>query len=80
MEWKLAEAKNKFSEVVRRALAEGPQRIRRRADTVYVLSEKEYRGLVGNGEDFKSFLNRREPMFDGLALERDSSEMREFDL
>ena len=26
MEWQLAEAKNRFSEVVNRALSEGPQR------------------------------------------------------
>ena len=34
MEWRLAEAKNKLSELVSRALAEGPQRVVRRNDAV----------------------------------------------
>ncbi len=38
MKWALAEAKNKFSEVVRRALAEGPQLVTRRDRAVVVLS------------------------------------------
>ncbi len=35
MGWKLAEAKNKFSELINKALQEGPQRVRRRKDTVF---------------------------------------------
>jgi len=46
MDWKLADAKNKFSEVVRRALAEGPQRVTRRNDAVVILSEAEYQRLT----------------------------------
>ena len=44
--WQLAEAKNKFSEVFTRALTEGPQRVRRRSDTVVILSEAEYERLA----------------------------------
>lgn len=47
MEWKLAEAKNRLSEVVSRALIEGPQRIRRRNDIVVVISEQELYALRG---------------------------------
>ncbi len=39
MEWNLAEAKNRFSEVVTRVLTEGPQRIRRRKDAVVAAKE-----------------------------------------
>lgn len=45
--WKLEEAKAKFSEVVRRARAEGPQRVTYRgADAVVVLAVDEYERLV----------------------------------
>ena len=47
MIWKLADAKNKFSEVVRQALSNGPQRIERRNDALYLMSEEEYRRLSG---------------------------------
>jgi len=46
--WKLAEAKNKLSEVIRLALDEGPQRIQRRDDAVVVISECEYLRLTGS--------------------------------
>ena len=36
MEWQLADAKNRFSEVVNRALAKGPQFVRRRGDVVVI--------------------------------------------
>jgi prevent-host-death family protein len=43
MDWPLAEAKNKFSEVFERALKEGPQRISRRGkDRVIVVAEADY--------------------------------------
>ena len=45
--WKLEEAKAKFSELVRRARAEGPQRVTYRgADAVVVLAIDEYERLV----------------------------------
>lgn len=47
MDWQLADAKNRLSEVVNRALTEGPQRIERRGDRVVVLSEAEYDRLTG---------------------------------
>ena len=45
--WQLAEAKNKFSEVFTRAMTEGPQRVRRRGETVVVLSRGRVRALGG---------------------------------
>ncbi len=61
MDWPLAEAKNKFSEVFERALKEGPQRISRRGkDAVVVVSEEQYRRALGGRrkqkQDFIEFL------------------------
>ncbi len=47
MVWKLADAKNRLSELVTRASQEGPQTIRRNKDTVIVISESEYQALKG---------------------------------
>ncbi|MEN8149829.1 MAG: type II toxin-antitoxin system prevent-host-death family antitoxin [Planctomycetota bacterium] len=79
MEWKLAEAKNKFSEVVRRALTEGPQRIRRRDSVVVVLSEDDFERLAGIRIDFKDFLLDG-PDTHSLDLERSHDSMREIEL
>lgn len=76
MDWKLADAKNKFSEVVNRALAEGPQRVFRRGDVVVVLSQADYQKLTNPGQGFKAYL-RQGPGLEGLDLARDSSGMRE---
>ena len=40
--WQVAEAKNKFSELLTRAESEGPQRVTRRGRTFVVLSEADY--------------------------------------
>jgi phosphopantothenoylcysteine decarboxylase/phosphopantothenate--cysteine ligase len=46
-EWPVAEAKNRFSELVTKALKEGPQRIRRRGESAVLLSEEDYQALCG---------------------------------
>ena len=79
MEWQLAEAKNKFSEVVTRALHEGPQRVRRRDGVVVVLAETEYLKLTGEQMTFKEHLLNI-PDLTGVDLERDQSPMRDIDL
>jgi prevent-host-death family protein len=79
MEWNLADAKNKFSEVVNRALTEGPQRIRRRTDTVVVVAAEEYERLVGQRPAFKDYLAQGES-FEGLDLTRDQSPGRDVSL
>ena len=56
MEWRLAEAKNKLSELVNRALAESPQRIVSRNDAVIVISARDYAQLIGKQPGFKDFL------------------------
>jgi prevent-host-death family protein len=60
MAWQLQEAKQRFSEVVRRALADGPQPVTRRGEeVVIVISAKEYARLSG-----------RVPRLQGLFAQR----------
>lgn len=77
MEWKLADAKNRFSELVTRALAEGPQRVRRHRDAVVIMAERDYEELTGKRPGFKEFLLGQGPSFEGLNLKRDNSPMRD---
>jgi len=76
MDWQLADAKNRFSELVNRALSEGPQRVRRRKDGVVVLAERDYDKLAGKRPSFKRLLMEG-PDFEELDLQRDRSTMRE---
>jgi antitoxin Phd len=75
MSWQLAEAKNKFSEVVTRALTQGPQRIRRRNQVVVLLSEEDYKHLIGHRETLKDYLLSG-PDLTELDLTRDDHPMR----
>jgi prevent-host-death family protein len=79
MDWRFADAKNKLSEVVTRAIHEEPQRIRRRDDTVLVVSQRDYDRMNGKRPDFKSFLLNG-PDMGYLDLTRDSSPIREVEL
>lgn len=76
MKWQLAEAKNKLSEVVNRALEQGPQRITRRGQVVVVLSEEEFQRLTKGSQDLKSYL-LKVPDMRGLDMRRDKAPMRE---
>lgn len=78
--WKLADAKNRFSELVNRALAEGPQWIERRDDTVVVMDRREYEKLAGKRASFKEFLTAPGPSLKGLDLARDRSPMHDVKL
>ena len=68
----MAEAKKYLSEVVARAITDGPQRIRRRRDSVVVIAEEEYRALKGEELTFEQYLIRV-PKVEGLRcmLRRD---------
>jgi prevent-host-death family protein len=79
--WQLAEAKNKFSEVFTRAMTQGPQRVRRRGETVVVLSEAEYDRLAGAAKPKLSLGEYllQGPSFEGVDLSRDRSPPREVD-
>nr|CAA6818686.1 MAG: Antitoxin [uncultured Thiotrichaceae bacterium] len=79
LNWQLAEAKNRFSEVVRLALTEGPQRVTRRGDAVVVLSEAEYERITGKRQGIvEQFMQG--PSLEALDLTRDKSVMRDVDL
>jgi antitoxin Phd len=76
MEWRLADAKNRFSELVNRALTEGPQRVLRREDAVVVVAERDYEKLTGARPSFKEFLLGEGPSMKDVDLTRDRSPMR----
>jgi antitoxin Phd len=78
MDWQLADAKNRFSELVSKALTEGPQRVTRRKDAVVVIAEAEYDRLQGKKLNFKEFLMSA-PDMSGIDFTRDRSPMREVD-
>jgi prevent-host-death family protein len=80
MEWKLAEAKNRLSELVTKAKTEGPQTIRRHNEAVIVLAEETYQALLGKQPTFKDWLLNG-PRLDDLELpDRRTSSMREVKL
>lgn len=74
--WPLQDAKNRLSEVVDKALSEGPQVISRRGkDAVVVLAADEYARLVQPATPLLEFL-QQSPLA-GLELERDPDTGRE---
>lgn len=83
MSWTLAKAKDQFSEVVRRAQAEGPQTISVRGrEAAVVLSKEAFDRLTpgdGKPRDFKSFLLSI-PSLEGVDLTRDGGYARDVEL
>ena len=80
MAWQLQEAKQRFSELVRRALVEGPQVVTRRGEeAVVVVSAREYRRLAGAAPDFKAFLLAA-PDLEALGLRRGTDRARAVEL
>lgn len=75
MTWKLAEAKNRLSEVVNLALSEGPQTISRRGDELILISKNEYLRRTGEKESFTEFLLGG-PSLEGVDLARPAEGMR----
>jgi prevent-host-death family protein len=73
MDWQLADAKNRFSELVNRALADGPQRVRCRGDAVIVVAQRDFDKLTVERIGFKQFLLAKGPSLQGLDLSRDRS-------
>jgi prevent-host-death family protein len=78
--WQLQDAKQRFSEMVRRAQADGPQVVTRHGrDVVVVVDADEYERLTGGGRDLKAFLMAA-PDLDALDIERSSAPARRVDL
>ncbi len=77
--WQLQHAKNRLSEVVDRAVQDGPQVITRRGvETVVVVAVSDYRKLARPKQSLVDFL-RASPLAD-LDLERDPDPGREVEL
>lgn len=68
-DWAVAEAKNRFSELITKALTEGPQRVRRRDDTVVVISAAEFEQLKPRKDFIEHLLNF--PGFGDDEIERE---------
>ena len=79
--WQLQEAKNRFSELVNKALDEGPQVVTRRGEEVVVIvSNDDYKKLVKSQSSLLEFF-RQSPLIGAeLDLERDRSFPRETQL
>lgn len=74
MLWKLEDARNQLSEVISKALAEGPQRIAcaggdKDEDTVVLLSKADYEKMTEDRMPFGQYLCSAPGMYD-LDLER----------
>jgi len=80
MSWQLQEAKQRFSELVRRTLEEGPQVVTRHGEeVVVVVPAEEYRRAEEKKPDFKEFLLSG-PDLSVLDLERPREMPRDVDL
>lgn len=79
--WQLQEAKNKFSEVVRRASEEGPQTVTKHGkDSVVVLSAEDYRKLDKPENSLVDFF-RQSPLTEAqIDTKRDKSPARDIEL
>ncbi len=74
--WQLQDAKNKLSEVISRALTQGPQLITKHGEkTVVVVSYTEYEKLLKSQDKLSEFF-RASPLA-GIDLARDKSLPRE---
>jgi len=79
--WQLQEAKNRFSEVVNKALDEGPQTVTRHGEEVVViLSKGEYDRLVKSKTSLLDFFRQSPLVGIELDLSRDQSLPRDVDL
>lgn len=80
MAWQLQEAKQRLSEVVRRALEDGPQVVTRHGrEAVVVVSVEQFAKLEGARPDFKEFL-RQAPDLGRLKTSRDRKRARRITL
>lgn len=79
--WAFQDAKAKLSEVVKKALNEGPQSISVRGEpAVVVLSQKDYRALTVPTVSIVEFFRKSPLVKVKLNLSRDKSLSREIDL
>ena len=66
--WQIQDAKNKLSEVIARALKQGPQLITKHGEkTVVVISYAEYERLKTIEANYQKLLKRKEKLFDNTS-------------
>jgi prevent-host-death family protein len=82
MSWQLQEAKQKFSELVRRALEDGPQVVTRHGEeVVVVVPAEEFRRMSEQKPDFKEYLMSAPEGLELIIPERPPNDFpREVDL
>lgn len=80
-QWQLQEAKARLSELVRRAVKDGPQSVTVRGqEEVVVISKKTYDQVFSSSLSFVDFM-QKSPLFGvDLDIRRDSSSLRDVDL
>ncbi len=80
-QWQLQDAKNRFSEVVKKAIQEGPQVVTKRGkEAIVIVSMDEYRKLTTPANSLVEFFHNS-PLYDlELDLERDEDFSREVNL
>ncbi|HEY7147179.1 MAG TPA: type II toxin-antitoxin system Phd/YefM family antitoxin [Streptosporangiaceae bacterium] len=77
MRWQVQDAKQRFSELIRTAHADGPQVVTRHGEEIAVVIDiADYRRLKGEVTDFKDYL-RAGPVFDDLDLTRSAERPRD---
>jgi prevent-host-death family protein len=80
-QWQLQDAKNRFSEVVQKALKHGPQLITRRGiKTAVIMSIEEYQKLTKPKTDIVDFFHKSPLKNIGIDLTRDKDAGREVGL
>jgi prevent-host-death family protein len=79
--WQLQEAKNKFSEVVRKATEEGPQTVTKHGtDSVVIISAEDYKRIEQPEENLVDFFQNSLFASVKLELDRDKSPARDVSL
>jgi prevent-host-death family protein len=79
MRWQVQDAKQRFSELIRTAHAEGPQVVTRHGEEIAVVIDiADYRHLKGETAEFKDYL-RSGPDFGSLDLARSDEHPRTLD-
>jgi prevent-host-death family protein len=79
MEWQLQDAKARFSELVQKAIEEGPQTVTRRGKPAVVVVSAEQFELMKKRQITLKDLLRSAPWHE-LEIERDRSQPREIEL
>ena len=78
--WQLAQAKNKLSQVLTKAMTEGPQTITRRAEEAVLISRADLDKIAAKPKMTLGEFLLSGPSLEGVDLERRKSPMRPVDL